>query len=179
MHSVDVFGWIRHGANGITEGAAAGAYPLAASGIGYLSSDQFRVRLHRTATGAWTGTTTIRQCVPSGSYRLSADLVDVAHNYRSYSSKQLAAAHLPGRIDVTSKHGDIVAPYLYSEATFSASSQLFLNFSEGVANVNTTTLSVYPLSPRSSRFTAPVTVSNDRRATTARSRSPAPARTVW
>lgn len=157
VRAIEVSGGIRHGVNGVAESTAA--YPLAAAGIGYLSSDDFTVRLRKTATGEWSGTTTVRQCVPSGTYRLTANLVDVAGNYRYYSTRQLAARHITSRVSVTSKHGDVAAPYVYSEATFAARNQLFLNFSEGVANVNTTTLSVYPLSPRDSRFTSPATVS--------------------
>ena len=51
-----------------------------------------------------------------------------------------------------SKHGDVEPPYVYSAATYGADREVFLNFSEGVANVNTSTLTVYPLSPRKDRY---------------------------
>ena len=145
---LNVTGGIRHGVNGV----AAGSYPFAAAGIGYLSSNDFRVRLKKTSSGAWVGTTTVRQCVPSGKYRLDVTLSDAAGNYRNYSTRQLAAAGLRSTVQVTSKHGDIVPPYVYSAATYGAESEVFLNFSEGVANVNTSTLKIYPLSPRSTRY---------------------------
>jgi hypothetical protein len=44
---------------------------------------------------------------------------------------------------------------VYSAATYGADSELFLNFSEGVANVKASTLTVYPLSPARSRFATP------------------------
>lgn len=151
---INVDGGIRHGINGVADGA----YPHAAAGIGYLSSENFHVRLKKTASGDWVGTTTIRRCVPSGKYKLDVYLGDVAGNYRSYSTRQLATAHITSTIDVTSKHGDTVAPYVFSAATYGAESNLFLNFSEGVSNVSTSTLTVYPLSPKASRFTTPATV---------------------
>lgn len=154
VRAIDVFGGIRHGINGV----ASGAYPLGAAGIGYLSSDNFHARLTKTANGDWVGTTRVRQCVPSGTYKLNVSLRDGADNSRFYSTKQLAKAGITSTVDVTSKHGDIEAPYVYSAATYGAESRVFLNFSEGVANVSTSTLAVYPLSPSSSRFTTPATV---------------------
>ena len=122
------------------------------------------------------GTTKVKQCVPSGTYKLNVSLRDVAGNYRYYSTKQLAKAHITSTVDVTSKHGDIVAPYVYSAATYGPESKLFLNFSEGVANVSTSTLTVYPLSPASSRFTTPATVTKMTCSNgTTRSTAPAPA----
>jgi hypothetical protein len=41
-----------------------------------------------------------------------------------------------------------------------AQDKLILNFSEGVTNVSTTTLTVYPLSPKSSRYTTPATIAS-------------------
>ncbi|HEY2299568.1 MAG TPA: hypothetical protein VGH43_17680 [Jatrophihabitans sp.] len=152
---VYVNGGIRHGVNG----AAGGAYPLAADGIGYLSSNYFSVRLKKGTDGRWVGATTIKQCVPSGTYKLNVAVRDVAGNYRSYSKRQLDNAHITSTVDVTSKHGDVAAPYIYSAATYAPQHAIFLNFSEGVATVDTSTLAVYPLSPISSRFTTPADVS--------------------
>jgi hypothetical protein len=152
---IDVNGGIRHGINGLADGN----YPHAAAGVGFLSSDDFHVRLEQSSNGDWIGTTTVRRCVPSGSYKLTASLSDAAGNRAFYSTKQLAKAGITSRVDVTSKRGDVVAPYVFSAATYGADSNLFLNFSEGVANVSTSTLTVYALSPKSTRFQAPVNVS--------------------
>ena len=154
VRSIEVGSGIRHGENGV----AAGAYPHAAAGVGFLSSENFQVRLKKAANGDWVGVTKIKRCVPSGLYKLSASLVDRARNYHSYSTKDLAKAGITSTVDVKSKHGDVVAPYVYSAATYGAESNLFLDFSEGVANVSTTTLTVYPMSPKSTRFTTPATV---------------------
>jgi hypothetical protein len=151
---IDVNGDIQHGINGV----AAGAYPFASAGVGFTSADDFHVRLKKTAKGAWVGTTTVRKCVPSGTYKLDASLSDFAGNSHYYSTKELAGAHITSTVRVASKHGDVVAPYVYSAATYGADSELFLNFSEGVANVNTSTLTVYPLSPASTRFTTAAAV---------------------
>lgn len=155
VRAIDITGSIRHGINGVE----SGDYPRAAAGIGYLSSDDFRVRLKQTANGDWVGTTTIRQCVPSGTYKLSAELRDAAGNYHFYSTKKLAKKHLKSTVKVTSKHGDVEAPYVFSGATLLFENGLILNFSEGVANVNTSTLTVYPMSPAKSRFTKPAAIS--------------------
>jgi hypothetical protein len=90
-------------------------------------------------------------------------LDDVANNGRDYSRKGLAKKALANdgitsSVHVTSEHGDAVAPYVYSAASDVANNQLDLDFSEGVANVDTSTLTVYPLSPKSSRFTSPATI---------------------
>lgn len=145
---IDVDTGIQHGANGV----AAGAYPFASAGVGYLSSEYLHVRLKKTASGAWVGTIKVRQCVPSGTYKLSAELRDVAGNYRYYSTKQLAEADITSTVQVTSKHGDVSPPYVYSAATYAPSRSIFIDFSEGVANVTTSTLAVYPLAPASSRY---------------------------
>jgi hypothetical protein len=154
VRSIDVSGGIRHGVNG----AAGGFYPFASAGVGYLSSNYFQARLEKTSTGTWVGTTTVRQCVPSGTYKLTASVQDIAGNYHYYSTKQLANANITSTVKVTSKHGDVEPPYVYSAATYGADHALFLNFSEGVADVNTDTLTIYPLSPTRSRFTKPATV---------------------
>jgi hypothetical protein len=156
VHSIDVSGGIHHGVNGV----AGGFYPLAGSGIGYLSAENFHVRLKKTAGGDWVGVTTVKKCVPSGTYKLDVRLADAADNYRSYGTKQLAHAGITSTVDVTSEHGDIAKPYVYSAATLDAQSWLILNFSEGVANVSTSTLTVYPLSPKSTLFTTPSTVTD-------------------
>src|SRR5581483_3852510 len=125
---IDVFGNIRHGINGV----ATGAYPFASAGVGFLSQDNFHARLKKTSSGAWVGTTTVKQCVPSGTYKLQVNMNDLAGNYRNYSTKELSKAGITSTVEVTSKHGDIVAPYVYSAATYAADKELFLNFSEGV-----------------------------------------------
>ena len=94
----------------------------------------------------------IRRCVPSGKYKLKRLMRDVAGNYRSYSTRQLANAGITSTVRVKSKHGDVEPPYVYSAATYGADHEVFLNFSEGVANVSTSTLTVYPLSPARTRF---------------------------
>jgi hypothetical protein len=157
VRSIQVSGTIRHGANGV----AAGSYPHA--GIGFLSSDGFAVRLKKTPSGKWVGVTKIKKCVPSGTYKLTATLEDVATNGRDYSrkglaKKALATAGITSKVHVTSEHGDAVAPYVYSAASDVANNQLDLDFSEGVVNVDTSTLTVYPLTPKSSRFTSPATI---------------------
>jgi hypothetical protein len=156
VKNIDVDGGIRHGLNGV----AAGLYPFGSAGVGFLSSDSFHVRLKQTSNGDWVGTTTVRQCVPSGTYKLNVTLRDVAGNYHFYSTKGLAKAGITSTVDVTSKHGDVAPPYVYSAATYGADHELFLNFSEGVMNVNTSSMTVYPLSPSSSRYTKPADVSD-------------------
>jgi hypothetical protein len=156
VREIDVNSGIRHGLNG----ASGGLYPRAAAGVGFLSNENFHVRLKKNSNGDWVGTTTVRRCVPSGTYKLTAELRDGARNYHFYSTKQLAKAGITSTVDVTSKHGDVAAPYVYSAATYGADENLFLNFSEGVANVSTSTLSVFPLSPRSTRFTTQATITD-------------------
>lgn len=153
---IDVNGGIRHGINGVADGT----YPLAAAGIGYLSSDSFHVRLRETANGDWAGTTKVKRCVPSGTYKLEVRAADHAGNDNYYSTKELRKAGITSTVEVTSKHGDIENPYIYSAATLGAKNWLILNFTEGVANVNTSTLTVYPLSPADSRFTTPAAVTD-------------------
>jgi hypothetical protein len=154
VKSITVNGGIRGGVNGV----AGGTYPF--PGIGYLSFENFFVRLRKTSDGLWVGTTTLRECVPSGTYRLNADVSDAADNIHGYATKALATAGLPSTIDVTSKHGDVVAPYVYSAATYGADSDLFLNFSEGVTHVSTSTLAVYRLTSTSTQFKTPVAITS-------------------
>jgi hypothetical protein len=156
VRSVYVSGGIRHGANG----SALGDYPFGALGVGYISSEDFRVRLKKTANGDWVGTTKVRRCVPSGTYKLSVSTEDVAGNGHYYPTNALAKAGITSTVDVTSKHGDRADPYIYSAATYGADSNLFLDFSEGVKNVSTSTLTIFALSPKSSRYTTTVNVAD-------------------
>lgn len=156
VRAIRITGGIHHGINGV----AGGDYPFAASGVGFLSDDDFSVRLHRGTDGGWVGTTTVPKCVPSGTYKLQAEVRDGADNDHFYSTRQLAKAGVTSTVDVTSQHGDIVSPYVYSAATYGAEKSLFLNFSEGVANVDTSTLTVFPLAPRSTRYTHTAAISN-------------------
>jgi hypothetical protein len=155
VQEVDITAGIGNGVNGV----ASGSYPLAADGIGYQASHSFDVELKKQANGRWVGTTTIKQCVPSGKYKLGAAVRDLAGNFQFYTTRRLANAGITSTLEVTSKHGDVSQPYVYSAATYAPHHEIFLNFSEGVANVDTSTLAVYPLSPRSGRFSAPVEVS--------------------
>lgn len=153
---IEVNSGIQHGANG----AAGGSYPLAAAGVGYLASEYLHVRLNKNASGDWVGTMRVRQCVPSGTYKLTVEVRDVAGNDQYYSTKHLAHEHITSTVEVTSKHGDVEAPYVYSAATYAPDHEIFLDFSEGVADVTTSTLTIYPLSPAGSRYTTPADVTN-------------------
>jgi hypothetical protein len=156
VSSIDVNGSIQGGINGV----AAGSYPFGAAGIGYLSSNYFSAELKKTSSGAWVGSTTFRKCVPSGAYKLNVSVSDAAENGRYYSTTQLATAKITSTLHVTSEHGDVAPPYVYSAATYGADSELFLNFSEGVAHVSTSTLTVYALSPASDSFKTPSTITS-------------------
>jgi hypothetical protein len=116
--------------------------------------------VHMTRLGdVWTGQAKVRECVPSGAWRVSVDLVDNAENVARFSSKSLIAAGLPGQITVTSHPGDVEPPSVDSSTAAAAHHMITLDFSEGVKNVTDSTLSVFALAPASTRFQSPLTIS--------------------
>jgi hypothetical protein len=117
------------------------------------------VRLHRHGN-LWTGQAKIRECAPSGTWRVSIDLVDHAENVAQYSSKKLLAAGLPGTLSVMSNPGDSVAPSVKSATASGAGQMITLDFSEGVKNVSDSTLAVFALAPASARFQTPLAISH-------------------
>jgi hypothetical protein len=117
------------------------------------------VRLARHAN-VWTGQAKIRECVPSGTWKVSVDLVDHAENVAQYSSKKLLAAGLPGTLSVTSHPGDSVPPTVKSSTASGAGHMITLDFSEGVKNVTDSTLAVFALAPASNRYQAPLAISH-------------------
>jgi hypothetical protein len=127
---------------------------------GFETPGSFRdVRLFRHGN-LWIGHANIRECAPSGTWKVSIDLVDRADNVAQYSSKKLLAAGLPGTLSVTSNPGDAVPPSVQSSTASGAGNMITLDFSEGVKNVTDSTLDVFSLAPASARFQTPLAISH-------------------
>jgi hypothetical protein len=127
---------------------------------GFETPGSFRdVRLFRHGN-LWIGHANIRECAPSGTWKVSIDLVDRADNVAQYSSKKLLAAGLPGTLSVTSNPGDAVPPSVQSSTASGAGNMITLDFSEGVKNVTDSTLDVFALAPASARFQTPLAISH-------------------
>jgi hypothetical protein len=105
----------------------------------------------KPGTDTFVGTKSLRECVPGGTWQVQVGLRDHAKNTVQYTPDKLAAAGLPSTIHVTSTPGDIEAPRAKA-VTSVADHTMTLTFSEGVKNVDTSTLHVYPLSPAAARF---------------------------
>jgi hypothetical protein len=118
-----------------------------------------RVRMTRHGN-VWSGQAKVRECVPSGTWKVSVDMVDHAENVASYSSKMLLAAGLPGTVSVTSHPGDSVPPSVKSATASGAGHMITLDFTEGVKNVTDSTLSVFAMAPASARFQSTLAVSH-------------------
>lgn len=137
-------------------GSASGLYPY--PGFGYQDSSYIGVNL-KPVGDKWVGTARFRRCVPSGSWKTQVSLDDRADNYANYSPKKLVAAGLPAHISVTSTPGDVEDPEVRDATASGVDHSITLDFTEGVKNVTTSTLSVYALKPVSTRYqhTAAVT----------------------
>jgi hypothetical protein len=143
--------------NGDSEGAPAGGlYPY--PGVGFEQSGYVNVSL-KPSGNKWIGTATFRKCVPSGNWQVRTYVSDRAGNNAGYSTKKLDAAGLPGTLSVTSTPGDVEPPSVRDATAAGAAHSITLDFTEGVKNVNTSTLSVFALKPTATRFehTTPVT----------------------
>jgi hypothetical protein len=149
---VDVNMYINHGAGG----SASGLYPF--PGLGYYQSSNVYVSLTRSGN-EWTGTAKFRRCVPIGNWKVTASVQDRADNSIYYTSKKLTAAGLPGTLAVTATPGDVDPPDVRGATAAGAAGTITLDFTEGVKNVNTSTLSIYAMKPKANRFesTTPVT----------------------
>jgi hypothetical protein len=117
------------------------------------------VRLRRQGN-VWTGQAKFRECVPSGTWKVSIALVDHAENVAVYGSKKLLAAGLPGTLSVTSHPGDSVPPTVKSATASGAGHMITLDFSEGVKNVTDSTLAVFARAPASARYQTPLAISH-------------------
>jgi hypothetical protein len=144
--------YINNGSNG----SAAGFYPF--PGLGFFRSSNLNVKFTRSGN-QWIGTVKFRECVPSGNWKINAFVTDRAGNATFYSSKKLIAAELPGTLAVTSTHGDVDPPSIRGAVALDYDHSIVLDFTEGVKNVSTSTLSVFDLKPTATRFqsTTPVT----------------------
>jgi hypothetical protein len=128
---------------------ATGFYPYA--GIGYEQNGFANFPL-KLVGGNWVGTATFRECVPSGDWHVTANLGDRAGNNAYYSPKKLVAAGLPGSLTVTSTAGDVEPPEVRDATASGADHTITLDFTEGVKNVTTSTLSVYAVKPAATRY---------------------------
>lgn len=128
---------------------ASGLYPY--PGIGYDQGSYVSVTL-KPSGNKWIGTATFRECVPSGTWHVAAYVNDKAENTTFYSSKKLVAAGLPGSLSVTSTPGDVEPPSVRDATASGADHTITIDFTEGVKNVDTTTLSVFALKPAATRF---------------------------
>jgi hypothetical protein len=144
--------FIRHGSGG----AAAGLYPY--PGFGYASSGGITIVL-KPHDGQWVGTGTFQECEPGGQWHLDLDVQDHAGNVASYSAGQLAKAGLPSGVSVTSTPGDVEAPYVKGATASGIDHTITIDFTEGVKNVSTSTLQVYPREPAAQRYTQPAAIS--------------------
>jgi hypothetical protein len=131
-------------------GMAADAILTNPTGVG-PGSDLTIVLARKPGTDTFVGTGTLRQCVPGGTWQVQVGLGDHAKNRITYTPNQLAAAHLPSAIHVTSSPGDIEPPRA-TAVTSVADHTMTLAFSEGVRTVDASTLNVDPLSPAAARF---------------------------
>jgi hypothetical protein len=137
--------YTNHGENG----SAAGFYPY--PGLGFVSSGNLNVNLKRSGD-EWVGTAKFRECVPSGTWKVDAYVTDRAENSTFYSSKKLIAAELPGTLAVTATHGDVEPPSVRDAVALDFNNWIILDFTEGVKNVSTSTLSVFAMKPKADRF---------------------------
>jgi hypothetical protein len=142
----------------VTGGAASGSYPYA--GVGYSTDGDVNVHFTHTKGNTWTGKALFHSCEPNGKWHINVDVEDHARNDRNYSPGRLAKAKLPSTLQVTSTPGDIVAPYIYGSTSSSQDGTITLDFSEGVKNVTTTDLTVYPESPAKTRYRMPDPISS-------------------
>jgi hypothetical protein len=144
--------------HGDADGAPSGGlYPF--PGVGFSQSGFLNTTLTKQGS-QWVGTLTFRRCEPSGNWHVQIGLSDKANNFANYRSKQLAAAHMPGTLSVTSTPGDVEPPTVRGATASSSDHTITLDFSEGVKNVTTSTLSVYALRPAADRFQQTSTISS-------------------
>lgn len=111
-------------------------------------------RLHRDGD-SWTGTLKFPACGAGGTYQLNLSVVDAARNYSQYSHKRLLASDFPASLHVTSHHGDVQPPRISGATALAANGEITVTFSEGVHNVSTSTLTLYPMAPADSRYQQP------------------------
>jgi hypothetical protein len=142
VHQIGLAGHISGGVNG----APTGDYYL--NGYGYLSHYYFLAELKKTTGNTWVGDLTFRPCLPSGTYRLRISVADFGDNFST----------IRRTVDVTTKHGDTFAPWITTFTYGTTTPTLRLDFTEGVANVNTSTLTLYRLSPRETRYQTPTKI---------------------
>jgi hypothetical protein len=136
-------------------GSPVGLYPY--PGLGYGQSSSVEVSLKRSGD-QWVGTAKFRECVPSGNWHVDVFVSDRAGNNAAYSPKKLTAAGLPGSLSVTATPGDVEDPNVRDATAAGADHTITLDFTEGVKNVNTSTLSVFAVKPAASRFENPTSV---------------------
>jgi hypothetical protein len=137
-------------------GSVAGFYPY--PGLGFDQSGGVNVSL-KPSGDKWIGTLKFRECVPGGKWHASVFVADRAENASYYSSKKLIAAGLPGTLSVTSTPGDVDPPAVRDATASGSDHTITLDFTEGVKNVNTSTLSVFAAKPASTRYQSVATMS--------------------
>jgi hypothetical protein len=107
----------------------------------------------------WAGPMTIGTCVGTSDWKIGVYIIDNRGNHIDYTSTKLAAAGLPSQVAVTSDApADLDPPGISSATASGVSHTITLDFSEGVKNVTSSTLTVYALAPKADRFAAPLSI---------------------
>jgi hypothetical protein len=109
-----------------------------------LTSQGFLSRHSGTAfKGTFTGKVTVPRCSESGTWTVSAQIVDVAGNVRSYTPAQLKAKHFGSTLSV--KALDTLGPLVRIPAKVAAAGPVTLTFNEPTLwkNSAASTLDVY------------------------------------
>lgn len=106
----------------------------------------------------WVGQLTFRQCITPGAWKLEAFVRDHANNYQRYRPHALSTAGFTAAVQVTSTPVDHQSPGVADATASAIDHTITLDFSEGVKNVSTSTLTVYPRKPAATRYSAPADV---------------------
>jgi hypothetical protein len=126
------------------------------SGPGWIELLIFKESLLHRVGNHWEATPEIGQCVPQGKWHVLAGVVDKAGNERDYTSSALTQIGAPTSVKVTSAAGDQTRPGITAVAA--QKGLVTVDFSEGVRNVSTSTLSVYALQPKAERYVSTMPV---------------------
>lgn len=127
------------------------------TGRHYEPGNYVNVHLQRSGD-EYTGVASFRECIPSGDWTAEFYVQDKAGNEKRYDTSKLAADGLPSGLTVTSNPGDITSPEIHNATASGQTHMITLDFSEGVVNVSTTTLTVYAHEPAATRYQTPLEV---------------------
>jgi hypothetical protein len=106
----------------------------------------------------WRGSITIPSCIHGGTWQAGVYIANRAKRSRDYDDHALRSAGFASALEVTSTPVDTDVPTITTATASAATHTISLTFDHGMRAVTPSMLTVYPSTPRATRYDQPLTI---------------------